>query len=429
MGQRAGLMRPNVFLALIVLLASTAATAGQDADANPVPTTLPVAVSPPPTVSPTYPAPFKVQCLDDVRLDMNDGYGSYWYCLYFDSDQRLSVGLVDDQDMMFDGAKITINTALYLLANPNAVALHPVLLNAAGDGLEKLRAAELAEVRRRDYRSEYTESSLVALNRGAIGRLIDKTRALKSLGYQAEAIASVAKVLTAFEKKLKPGKKLSEDKQWQWMSLRSSYNGMMVSSGAIKQGLAGYKALATDTRIIPDYRTNAKVNLAALLAENGQYEEALSWIDEALAEFTAQQEDWENYKLSGSDRHFAWIRACALVGLGREKEAKPLIDLVLASPENPVDIYADVYSTSSIERRLYSCTGDVERMVAFVKKGYNHPLFGHFAYLYLQPELNFQLPHHDAFLKKVRAHPDLKALAAEMVPVPASVVPALNNWR
>lgn len=417
-----------VFPALIATLPAPASSAQDTIQTAPM-TTAPEPVYAPP--APYYPPPVKVECLDDVQVEMKDSFGIYWYCLYLDDDQRLGVAVVDEKERSYGSARLSISTALYLLSNPKVAALHPVILKAAGAGLEKLRSAELAQIRRSDFRSENNESSLVSLNPDAIGRLIDKAKVLKSLGYEQEAMDSVAKVLAAFEKKnLKSGKTLSTEKQWRWMSLRSSYSGMLVASGAIEEGLASYRQLATDGRIVAEYRTNAKVNLAALLAENGRFDESLRWIDEARAEYDAQaDDDVDNYKLGGSNRHFAWIRACALVGLGRDKEAKPLIDLVLAAPEKPFDEFADIYSTSSIERRLYACADDVERMVAFVKASENHPLYGHFAYVYLQPELNFRLPRQNAFLKKVQVHPDLKKYADEMISLPPSVVPALNSWR
>lgn len=377
----------------------------------------------------TSPAPPKIECLGNARVAATPADPAYWFCLHHDDEGRLNVAVVDKDSLDYGHTRMTVAYALAILSNPDASALHPVILSEAGADLARLRSADLADLKRHDYKSDFSEASLVSLNPGAIGRLIDKAKALRQLGYGELARTSVEKVLASFEEKLKPGKPLSDEKQWRWMSLRLSYSSILRESGDFDRVIANYRALANDERIMAKYRTNAKVNLAATLAETGRYAEALATIDEAKAEFASYQDDGYHYNLAGSNRHFDWIRACALIGLDRKAEAEPLIAAVLASPENPVDEYADIYSTSSIERRLYACTGDVERMAAFVQRSPSHPLYGQFGYLYLQPGLNFRLERDNAFLKAVQARPELKDLAEQMVLLPPSAIPALNGWR
>jgi tetratricopeptide (TPR) repeat protein len=398
--------------ALLLLLAGIAAPAMAE---NPLP------AAPPPT-----PAPFKVNCIDDVRIGAGQGY---WFCLYVHDEKRLNVAL-GSGGMAIEAGPLSVSSALSILANPVAAKLHPVILDYAGDGLEKLRSEGLKDIRARDFKTPFNQNSLVSLNPGVIGRLIDKSRALIQLGYRDEAMKAFTDVLSGFDKKVeaRDGDALSDEMQWRWFSLRQSYAGLLVTNGDPEAGIAAFATLAADDRIQSRYRTNAKVNLAAHMAENGQYASALKVIDAAKAEFDGRPETAVSYKLGGSDRHFAWIRACALTGLGRSDEAKPLINLVLASPEKPAEYWADIYATSSIERRLYSCMGDVDRMVAFLKKGGTHPLYGSYATLYLQPGIKFLLPRQDAFLKQVQAHPDMKAMLDDIQILPDSVLAALNRW-
>ncbi len=404
----------SLLLTVVFMLVTTTSAANATANA-------PISV-PPPT---------KVQCIDNVRATIGEPNQQLTVCLFVDIEKRLSVAAVDKNDLSYDHASLTVSSALSILANPDVSILHPVLLKSAGEGLEQLRLQELEDIKQRDFKSPFNESSMVSLNPGAIGRLIDKSNALIRLGYLDLALDTVKQVMAKFEAKLleKKGKALSDEQQWRWLSFRTTYLRLVMAKGDAESAISGYRDLIGDNLIIPKYRTNAKVNLAAFLAESGRFKEAKALIDEAKAEFDLQTETYDHYKLSGSERHFAWIQACALHGLDRANEAKPLIALVLASPEKPVDFYADIYSTSSIERRMYNCMGDVERMVSFVKSQPNHPLYGQMSNLYLQPALTLTNARQNAFLRKVQAHPEMVAKAKSAVILPLSLTPALNRWQ
>jgi tetratricopeptide (TPR) repeat protein len=251
---------------------------------------------------------------------------------------------------------------------------------------------------------------------------------LAKIGYVDEAVASYQPTIEKLAKEASKGNGLSRDEQWQLFSLLANGNGLRISDGGINEGLAAMRALAKDERIWSEYRTNVKVNLAAYLAENGDFAEALTTIEEAYAEWSGDQ-DWSNYKLGGSERHFSWIKGCALSGLGRVDDAKPYIDAVLSYPEKPYDAYADIYSTSSIEQRLYICLGDTDRYADMLLRYPNNLLYGSAASLVLQPALGSRKPRQNAFWAKLRENPKMKALADQYLILPDSVTPALNGWR
>jgi tetratricopeptide (TPR) repeat protein len=373
----------------------------------------------------------KVECIDQAKLNAGAGFEDYDYCFFRNDDRRLRLVAIDKQNIAVYDGSLSIDSALAILANPNAAALHKTLLREAGNGLEKLRVEELNALKDSAYRSEFNQNALVSLNPGSIGKLIDKSKAFSRLGYPDLAISMHEKLLATYDDKIskRKGKPLSLDDQWEWFSLRSSYLGVRMGRGEVDGALAGYQMLAKDERIYARYRTNAKVNLAAHYAELGRFDAALKMIDEAKREFDAGQEDFNNYKLTGSDRHFAWIKACALHGLGKTDDAKPFIAIVLSAPEKPVDQFADIYATSSIERRLYACMGDVERMAELISRGTPNALYGNSSSLILQPELVTAKPRYNAFLKKLREHPKMKATAEQFTPLSSALIPALNSWK
>ena len=107
------------------------------------------------------------------------------------------------------------------------------------------------------------------------------------------------------------------------------------------------------------YRANIVVNLAAYLAETGRHAEALALIEPAYADFRASQPAGQAYRISGSDREFAWIHACALAGLGREADAARYVSMIRTADQQPWDRYVpSPKRTSAIALRMYRCMDD-----------------------------------------------------------------------
>lgn len=374
-----------------------------------------------------------VDCLQGQTIQEKSSEFALRFCLYRDDRDRLTLAAVDSQNYLVDQVAINTSLALTLLANPNAKPLHQPLLAEAGSGLEKLRAEQVAAVKKKQFYLDNNQNSLIPLNSKQIGEFIATTGELTKLGFDEQALAAFAPLFDKFEKKdaarAKDGRMMSLDDQWQWFSLRSTYNNILMNRGNYEKGLPRYRALVVDPRMRPEYRLNAKVNIAAYLAEDRQYEEALKTIEEAYAEWLAPRSDARDYKLGGSDRHFSWIKACALSGLGKVSEAQPYIDAVLAYPEKPYDPYADIYATSSIEQRMNICLRDVDRYAAMLNKYPSSFLFGSPVALVLQPGANRKKVHQNEFFARLREHPSMKAKADEYLLLPDALLPALNGWR
>jgi tetratricopeptide (TPR) repeat protein len=374
-----------------------------------------------------------VDCLQNRAIQEKSSEFAPRFCLHRNVQNRLTLAAIDSQNILLDHVVINTSLALTLLTNPNAKPLHDALLAEAGGGLEKLRAEELQAVKKKDFNLQGNQNSLIPLNSNRIGAFIVTVGELSKLGYVEQALAGFAPLLDKYEKKdaerAKEGRMLSLDDQWQWFSLRSTYNNILMNRGDYEKGMPLYYALAADPRMRSEYRLNAKVNIAAYLAENRQYEEALKTIEEAYTQFNGTRTDPRDFKLGGSDRHFSWIKACALNGLGKVDEAQPYIDAVLAHPEKPYEPYTDIFATSSIEQRMNICLRNVDRYAAMLNKYPSTFLFGSPVSLALQPGADRKKVHQNEFFARLREHPAMKAKADEYLLLSDDLLPALNGWR
>lgn len=169
---------------------------------------------------------------------------------------------------------------------------------------------------------------------------------------------------------------------------------------------------------------NGAINHAAMLAEVGRYGEALQTIDAAWAFFSRKAGD---EAIAGSERQFAWIRACALNGLGRSDEATATYETLRGSGRVH-DTHFIVQTKESIEWRAHWCIrrdGDLKRFLLDELRSERPTL----AVLALQPAYRGSAEN-PALLAKMRADPELRAAyAARMRELPAAMVPALNKYR
>ncbi len=173
-----------------------------------------------------------------------------------------------------------------------------------------------------------------------------------------------------------------------------------------------------------DYALNGLVNHAAVLAENGRHAEALELIDAAWEKYRRQAGD---EGLAGSERQFAWIRACALDGLGRAAEADAAYQPVRNSGA-VADRDFIVERKESIEWRAHWCRRREAELKAFLlaELAGDRPTM---AVLALQPAYQSELLNAD-LLAKMRADPDIRAAAAKRMRVlPPAMTPALNRYR
>lgn len=209
-----------------------------------------------------------------------------------------------------------------------------------------------------------------------------------------------------------------------------------VEQGLIATALARHLTLAGDRTAAIEilqavsektkgsrYGMNTDVNLAAYLAEQGRHAEALARIDAAARRFVAEA---GGEQVAGSQRHFDWIRGCALHGLGRTGEARALYDR-LGRSATPVDRNFIVTSSDQIRVRAAKCIDDPAAYARSVADGAGD-LVGPSGLLVVQPGWR---PYFDPdWFRRVAAEPALKeALKGRVRVLPDALIPALNRWR
>ena len=124
-----------------------------------------------------------------------------------------------------------------------------------------------------------------------------------------------------------------------------------------------YQSIIDNKLIDLDYTINGAINYAAMLAELGRGKEALAMIDQTEAMFIKAN---SGESVAGSDRQFAWIRACALHVLGDQAGADKAIAVIGSAPPALRDASGAIAPTAGIELRLAFCMKNEQRLEALL---------------------------------------------------------------
>jgi hypothetical protein len=214
----------------------------------------------------------------------------------------------------------------------------------------------------------------------------------------------------------------SSQQTMDWVLAKSRLASIMQYAGKVEESFRHYADIQ-DQAGKSEFALNGMINHAAVLAESGRHAEALALIDRTWEKFRKAGDEG----LAGSERQFAWIRACALDGLGRHAEA----DAAYAVVRNSGAVYDRDYMVDgkeSIEWRGQWCRRQESELKAFLlaELASHRPTM---AVLALQP--GYKPFYEDgALLAKMRADPEIRgAMAYRMRELPARMVPALNKYR
>lgn len=322
----------------------------------------------------------------------------------------------------------TPDDALAVLADRKLEPLWPALLAWAGPDLGLFRDRYVADYRRNFERRSPADSlsSGEMLARPRARALQQYAEALWRTGKAAEANALLRAELDRSRPR-KLGVYRSQDLTLIGLklALQTRRSGDAPGALAIVDGLIG-SGLGKD----PYDRLNLDVNRAAYLAESGRHAEALALIDRALAAYAAQRKDDEINKVAGSNRHFAWIRACALKGLGRQDEARAEWATVVGSGEVR-DEELPVTSTESILVRGLVCMQDVEGAARQLAAGLEHEVggLGSPVLLYAQTEGAWRDMFGDAISAVLETPVMRAALESRARALAPAFAPALRHWR
>ena len=174
------------------------------------------------------------------------------------------------------------------------------------------------------------------------------------------------------------------------------------------------------------FKTNLAMNAAAHLAEFGNSKLSTEILDQATADYLSSN---SGEQIEGSERHFAWIKACNLVNQGQHIEAQKYYAIIDASKEKLASDWANYYSlydTSSIRMRLQRCTGEPES-INFKPLGGLIPLNGY--EVIFQSGVKYRRLKDVQLVQKLGNDPNLQQWKSEFRQLPPELLAPLNYWK
>jgi tetratricopeptide (TPR) repeat protein len=301
-----------------------------------------------------------------------------------------------------------------LLADKKMQFLWEPLLDWAGGTIEFMRDRTLAKLRVAAAAGNAAQPSSTT-SESAVG---PKVRSTIQLAQFLIAIGRISEADQMLAGALAHTKRSSIE----WFSLAAWIASARWSAGDDEGAIRQYEFIESTMGNSP-YTANAKISRASLLAQSGRYNDALQLIDSTWAAWTR---DNREQKISGSYRQFAWIRACALEGLGRHAEARTAFQPVLQSRDTR-DPHFVVESDDELTMNGFKCMKDSRAVIGLLKDGLVNDLHPR-AVTLLQP--GFQPTRDVGFWEEVRSDPELRKAAADRMSVLSpSLSAALNGWR
>jgi tetratricopeptide (TPR) repeat protein len=308
---------------------------------------------------------------------------------------------------------------LVLLADKHMEFLWKPLAEWAGPGLETFREQRLAKLRaaaalgNTPYNATTATESTV---RPKYRAQLQLAAFLTAIGRSGESDQLLQSQLAEI--------KLKQNAGWsgiEWFSIAARIANNRWARGDNAGAIAEYAWMEQSMGDSP-YAVNATVNRAAFLAMSGQYAAALPAIEAAYARYL---KDNRGDRIAGSERQFAWIRACALDGLGRHSEAMEQFRVVMDDRQWRDPDFV-IESNSNVRVRGWTCMKQTDALIAYLKDAAREDLFAG-ALMPLQPAR--KLNHDRELWAKVRADPELAKLVNERMRVlPAEYDAALNAW-
>lgn len=309
---------------------------------------------------------------------------------------------------------------LKLLADKRMEFLWQPLSEWAGPNLEKMREQRLTQLRLSaaagDASAPSSDTSESTV-RPKIRAVLQLAEFLIDIGRSEEAENMLQRQLASIEPR--------KDGSWkaiEWFSVAAWIGSARQKRNDFQGAIAEYALVERRLGNSP-YAANATINRAALLVESGHYAQGLAVIDPLWERWSR---DNREYKIGGSNRQFAWIRACSLEGLGRHAEADAAFQPVLDSNDTNDPHYV-VETDDSLKLRGLVCMKRTSAVIQLLGNQLNNDLSPD-GLLFMQPEYR---PQRDAeFWNKVRSDPTLIAVARQRMRVlPEEMTPALNGWR
>lgn len=243
---------------------------------------------------------------------------------------------------------------LPLLADERLAAFWPLIDRWAGEDLQLLVSRRLAQ-RRAGWRQGYAAPPATtgeSLMRARARALAQYAQALIDAGREDEAVSLLDRELATMRVR-------SARERQEWALLSNMAAGAVVAMGRSDEGIARFRALSDQLGTDP-VALNARISMAATLADGGRHSEALVMEEEVRRAFLAAAGDRQ---MPGSMLFFDMIRACALKGLGRDEEGDRLMAAVAAAAQ-PTERHVIPPEGVMIAARGHSCRRDPAGLAA-----------------------------------------------------------------
>jgi tetratricopeptide (TPR) repeat protein len=304
----------------------------------------------------------------------------------------------------------SVRDALAVLADRRLAALWPAVTDFAGRDLERQRQRLLdrtAEGVRTGVPPASAETMRqLSLNEGWALAARQRFDAMSETGRLDEGLREIRPAFA----RAAAGK--GEPDVFAHFSLRVGVASELASQGRVEEALdmleQGEKSRHTRT----SFRGNYWVNRAAILAEAGRHSEALRWVDSARA-FARKVNAYADAQVQ-----FAWIRACALRGLGRTGEAEAEYRIVEAASGPLV----------RLRLRALACMGDEDRLAAELIRQLGTDEMPSKVALMLRMAQVSPFAWARPFARAAARPAVRAALEARSRPLPAEMTPALRGW-
>lgn len=330
--------------------------------------------------------------------------------LIFVPDDRLFLRTRDAAGGKIKGIEIaTVDAALEVLADRRLAPFWPALLEFAGPDLARLRDRSLARTeagtRLGMPQASATTMRELALAEGWALAAIQRLEAMVQAGRFDEGMSEAKAALAAASAR-------SEDSSR--FMLRSSLAWYLAGRDRTDEGLAVLEQGEKNLRV-PLYAVNYWLTRAAILAGAGRYGESLALADATIARIGKRRMGdiyWDAHF------HFAWIRACALKGLGRGAEAASLLPAIAAADAE----------LAPHRLRAYACLGDESALAAELVRQLGDEEMPASAAWLLQRVGSSREPGSEIF-RRAASRADVRAaFDARARTLPAELGPAMRHW-
>lgn len=312
--------------------------------------------------------------------------------------------------------------ALLILSEKRMGALWPALLEWAGSDLVKLRDRQIRLARAAYETGEFpghASNSGESVTGGKNRAFLQYLTTLSVSGRQDEALTLIEAQLA---KRNRPGKKMDLDTVLLVIRKATILSGW----GDRGQAIALLREVKKSAKIDPEVLINLDVNLAAILVENKEYQAAFDLIESAASNYA---EMIGPTNVPGSDRQFAWIRACALKGIGRPLEAMKLSESLYATPAVISGNHFVPAPKLEIVSRAAACMNDPAPLARLIMDEYAEATVISDLHVALQADQSLRKRDVE-FYRTVYSDPALKTIAEErMQELAPELKPAVNSWR